>query len=221
MTYRRAELCFNLTVCSHRPHGEQGNFIIKMDHPLDNHSSLIDPAAAGRIIPGSIDFIRCIHLGLPLAGRRHDRFDDAGIADTIGGSAHLFQTVGKLVGGCRQTQCFCGQTTDAFTVHSQACGSCGRDYSRYTRLFELFQHHGGDRFDLWYDQIRLFQFDQGAQCLAIGHIDHMSPVRNLMSRCIRITIHRDRFDPQTLQGDDHFFAQLAAAQQHDASGGVT
>ena len=46
----------------------------------------------------------------------------------------------------------------------------------------------------------------------------MGTVRNLMARRIGITVDRDDLDAQPLQGDDHFLAELASAQQHDPGG---
>ena len=79
-----------------------------------------------------------------------------------------------------------------------------------------FQHVGGDRLDLRHDDVRLFLFDQRAQCRAVRHVDDMGAMRDLMSRRIGVTIHRDGFHAEALQRDDDFLAQLAAAEQHDS-----
>ena len=44
----------------------------------------------------------------------------------------------------------------------------------------------------------------------------MAAMGNLHGRCIGVAIDGDHFDPQTLQFDDNFFAQLAAATQQYA-----
>ena len=37
-----------------------------------------------------------------------------------------------------------------------------------------------------------------------------------MTGCVGIAVDRDHLDPEALQSDDHFLAQLAGAQQHHA-----
>ena len=67
--------------------------------------------------------------------------------------------------------------------------------------------------------MRAFLLDQRAQRGAVGHVDHVRAMRDLMTRRIRITVDGDHFDAQPLQRDDHFLAELAGAEQHDARGG--
>ncbi len=67
--------------------------------------------------------------------------------------------------------------------------------------------------------MRLFLFDQRAQCRAVCHVDHMGAVRDLLSRRVGVAVHGDGFHAKALQRDDDFLAQFAAAEQHDAGGG--
>ena len=73
---------------------------------------------------------------------------------------------------------------------------------------------GGDRLDLGDDEMRAFLLDQPAQRGPVGHRDHVRAVRDLMARRVRVAVDGDHFDAETLQRDDHFLAELAAAQQH-------
>ena len=66
--------------------------------------------------------------------------------------------------------------------------------------------------------MRPFALDQLAQCLRVGHIDHVRAVRHLMAGRIRIAVHCDHLDAETLQSDDDLFAQFACTQQHDSRG---
>ena len=67
--------------------------------------------------------------------------------------------------------------------------------------------------------MRTLLLDQGAQGSAVGHVDHMRPVCDLVAGCIGITVHSDGFHAEALQGDDDFLAEFAAAEEHDAGGG--
>ncbi len=59
---------------------------------------------------------------------------------------------------------------------------------------------------------------QRAQSRAVGHVDDVRAMRDLLRGCVGVTIHRDDFDAKPLQLDDHFLAELARAQQHDLGG---
>ena len=39
-----------------------------------------------------------------------------------------------------------------------------------------------------------------------------------MARSVRITIDRNHFDAEPLEGDDHFFAEFPGAEQHHLGG---
>jgi hypothetical protein len=78
------------------------------------------------------------------------------------------------------------------------------------------QRGGGDGLDLRHDEVGLFLFDQGPQCSPIGHVDHMRAMRDLMAGSVGVAIDGNHLDAESLQGDDHFLAELSGAQQHDA-----
>jgi hypothetical protein len=46
----------------------------------------------------------------------------------------------------------------------------------------------------------------------------MGAMGNLMAGSVFVTVDSDYFDPQALQGDDHFLAEFAGTEQHDAGG---
>ena len=156
---------------------------------------------------------------MALARRRHHRFDDARVADGIRCRTHLLQAVGKTVRRGRQSQRLGGETANSFAIHGELRRARGRNHPRQSLLLDLHQHVGGNGLDLRHDDIRFFTCDQGTQRGAVSHIDDMRTVRHLMPRCILVAVHRDNFHPQTLQGDDDFLAELAAAEQHDFGGG--
>jgi hypothetical protein len=105
---------------------------------------------------------------------------------------------------------------DAFAVHRQLRGARGGNHFGETVGFDLGKRVGGDGFDLRHDQMRALLLDQRAQGGAVGHVDHVAAMRDLMTRRIRITVDRDHFHAEALQRDDHFLAQFARAQQHYA-----
>lgn len=78
------------------------------------------------------------------------------------------------------------------------------------------QRVGGNRFDFGHDQAGFFALDQRPQRSAVGHRDDMRAVGDLLTGCVGVAIDGDHFDAESLQRDDHFLAELAGAQQHDA-----
>ena len=53
----------------------------------------------------------------------------------------------------------------------------------------------------------------------VGHRDDVRAVRDLMAGRVRVAVDGDGLDAESLQRDDHFLAELAAAEQHHAGGG--
>jgi hypothetical protein len=142
-------------------HGEQGDFVIEIDDAFDDDPPGLDPAAAGRVIPGSLDIGRAAQQRLAFAGGGHYRFDDAWVANAVINCRLQFgQGVGEAVGRGRHAQFFGSQPADAFAVHREFGGAGGWDHFGQAGGFDLDQHVGGNRFDFRHDQIRLFQFDQ-------------------------------------------------------------
>ena len=129
------------------------------------------------------------------------------------------QAIGKGIARGRQFQLFRRQAADALAVHGELRRAGGGDHFRQPGPLDFRQHVGGDGLDLGHDEVRLFLLHQRAQGRAVGHVDDMGAVRHLMAGRIGVAIHRDDFHAQALQGDDHFLAQFAAAEQHDAGGG--
>jgi len=90
----------------------------------------------------------------------------------------------------------------------------GRDH-RIAFTLQLDEGRSGDRLDLRHDVVRALLFDDGTQRGAVEHVEHMAAVRHLHGWRIGITVHGDHFDAETLQLDDQFLAQLAAAAEQD------
>ena len=70
-----------------------------------------------------------------------------------------------------------------------------------------------------HDQVRLFLFDQAAQCGTIGHRNDVGAMSDLMAGRVFVAVDGNHFDAQALQRDDHFLAEFAGTEQHDAQGG--
>jgi hypothetical protein len=128
------------------------------------------------------------------------------------------QRVGEPVRRGRQAEFLRRQAPDAFAVHRQVGGARAGNHRREALAFHLQQHVGGDRLDLRHDQLRPLLLDQRAQRGRIGHVQHVRPVRDLVARRVGIAIGGDHLHAQPLQGDDHFFAELARAEQEHARG---
>ncbi|CSR84308.1 Uncharacterised protein [Shigella sonnei] len=54
---------------------------------------------------------------LPLAGRAHHRFYNAGIANVSNRLAEKAFAIGKTISGSGQLQLFCRQATDTLAIH--------------------------------------------------------------------------------------------------------
>uniref|UniRef100_UPI00311F758F hypothetical protein n=1 Tax=Thauera sp. SDU_THAU2 TaxID=3136633 RepID=UPI00311F758F len=60
--------------------------------------------------------------------------------------------------------------------------------------------------------------DQRLELGRVAHGDGARMVRHLLAGCVVVAVDGDGFHAQALQRDDHFLAEFAAAQQHDAGG---
>ena len=118
----------------------------------------------------------------------------------------------------RQAERLGGQPPDAFAVHGQLRRARGRHDADAARRFERGQRVGGDGLDLGYDDMRPLGLDQRRERIAVGHRQRVRTVRHLMPRRVGIAVDGDRLDAQSLQRDQHFLAEFAAAEQHDARG---
>ena len=98
-------------------------------------------------------------------------------------------------------------------------GPCGGDYLADPGGLDLGQRIGGDGLDLRDNQVRPFALDQLAQRLRVGHVHHVRAVCHLMAGRIRIAVHGDHLDAETLQRDDDLFAQFAGTEQHNSRSG--
>ena len=77
---------------------------------------------------------------------------------------------------------------------------------------------GGNRFNLGDDEVGFNLGDQGAQGVAIEHIQHVGFVRHLHGGGIGVAVGGDHFDPEPLQLDGDLLAKFAGAQQQGTGG---
>ena len=77
--------------------GEQGDFIVEGDKFLDDHAAAVAAHVGDGVGPGGLQFGGAADRALPLAGRGHDRFDDAGKAGVVGAGDHLVQAFGIAI----------------------------------------------------------------------------------------------------------------------------
>ena len=224
MADRVAEMGLDLAVRTLGAHGQLGDFVVEIDETFDDHTALGHAATGHGVVPGLLHIGGAVDLALALAGAAHHRLDHAGVADgglavgAVNGSLQLFGGIAKAVGAGGQAQGFGRQAADAFAVHGQARGARRGDDGDHARGFQLFQHGGGNGFDLGHNQIGLLGFDQGLELRRIAHGDGARMVGHLLAGGMVIAVDRNGLHAQALQGDQHFLAQLAAAQQHDFGG---
>ena len=188
--------------------GEQGDFEIEVHHPLDDHPSGASAAALLRIAPGFAELISRADKALAFAGGAHHRFNDAWQTDLGNRRAEAFFAVGKPIAGGGKLQLFRRQAANAFAVHGELCRPRRGDHF-LPGLFQFDQGVGSDSFDLRHDVIRFFLFNQGAQALAVQHIDDVGAVGDLHRRGIGVAVYGDGFNAQTLTFNSDFFTQLA------------
>ena len=113
-------------------YGQQRDLVLEVDEALDDDAALADAPALHRVVPRFGHILRTAQQRLPLAGRRHGRFDQARVADTttlaiVDRRVQSGQRIGKGVGRGRQPQFFGIQPADAFTIHRQVRRACRRD----------------------------------------------------------------------------------------------
>ncbi|MNQ84326.1 hypothetical protein D3C85_994500 [compost metagenome] len=208
---------FDLAVGAPGAHGQQGDLVVEADESFDNGAPAAHPAAFLGVAPGRDQIVGAFDHGLALARRRHDRLDDAGIANAaVDGLAQFVLGVDKTVGRSRQPEGFGRQAPDALAVHGQLGRASRRRHPRHARRFQFHQQTGGNGLDFGDNNVRPLLFDDFSQGLRVRHGDHMRPMRHLVARGVRIPVHRDHFHAQPLQGNDDLFAQFPGPEQHDA-----
>ena len=82
-------------------------------------------------------------------------------------------------------------------------------------VFQFDEGVCGDGFDLWDNEIGLFEFDDLTEGGPIQHGQNVAAVSYLHGRGIGVTIRSDDFDPEPLQLDDDFFAEFAGTEHED------
>ena len=82
----------------------------------------------------------------------------------------------------------------------------------------FLEHRCRNGLDLWHDDVGPFGLDQRLQLLRIAHRDRARVVCDLLTRRVFVAVHRNRLDAEPLQRDQHFLAEFAGAEQHDARG---
>ena len=217
MPDRLAKVRLHVAAGSDGAYGEQGDFVVEVDEAFDNDAALADAPALHRVVPCLGYIIRATQQGLPFAGGRHRRLDQAGVTDSaINSRLQAGQRIGKGVRGGWQAEFLGHQPADTFTVHRQARGARRRNDFGQPFAFDFEQHVGGNRFDFRHHQVRALLLDQGAQRLAVGHRHHVRTVGDLHSRRVGVAIHGNCLDAEPLQSNDYFLAEFSGAEQHDA-----
>ena len=214
-----AEAGGDLAVGAHRPHGELGDLVVKVDEAFDDDTAVAHAAAGHGVIPGFFHVLGAVDLALTLARAAHHGLDDAGVADPcINGGLQLLQRITELVGAGGQAQRFGGQHADAFAVHGEARGTGRGDDAHHTCGLQLLQHGGGNGFDLGHHQVRALGFDQRLELGRVAHGDGARVVGHLLAGGVVVAVYRNGFHAQALQCDQHLLAQLPRAEQHDFGG---
>ena len=219
MANRFAKMRFNLTAGAHGAHRQQRDLVIKVNEALNNDAAVADASAGHGVVPGGLHIGRPGDLALALARGAHHRLDDAGVADLcVDGGLQLGQRITKHIGAGRQAQRLGGQAPDAFAVHGQARRAGGGNHAHHTGGFQLFEHGRGNRLDLGHHQVRPLFFNQGLELRRIAHGDGARMVGHLLAGRVLVTVNCNGLHTETLQRNQHFFAQLTRAQQHDLGG---
>ena len=215
---RGAEVGLDLARRADGADGQQGDLEVEVDAALDDDQRRLHATSGEGVIPGRADVGRRLDIGLALSRRAHHRLDEAGVADRRRAGLQRLAAARERIGAGRQAEVLGGQPADALAVHGQLGGAGGRDADGVAGRFHLGQHLGGDGLDLRHDQVRALQRDDGLQRRRVGHGHDVAAVRHLHGRGVGVAVDADHLDPQPLQRDGHFLAELAAAQQHHAGG---
>ena len=93
---------------------------------------------------------------------------------------------------------FGGETAYPFTVHGELGRPRGRDDLGQTLLLDGNQGIRSNGLDLRNDEMRSLLCHYISKGGAIGHVDHMSAMGQLLPRGIGIPIHGDHLDAKAL-----------------------
>ena len=197
-------------------HRQQGDLQAEAQKLLDDHAAAAAPGPCLGRGPGQRHFVGAIHHALPLARGAHHRLDDHGPAQGGGGGGQACGAVGVGIAGGAQAQFRCRQVADPVAVHRDRCGAGGGDHRDALGL-QLDQGINRQGLDLRNHQIGSVTPHNRLERLRIGHRDHLDRMGHGHGRGAGIAVHRDHPAPQSLGGDRHFLAQLAAAQQHQGA----
>ena len=214
-----AEMRLDLAVSAERAHREQCDLVVEVDEAFDDDATVADAATGHREVPRGLHVGGAVELALAFARAAHHRLDDAGVADAaVDRRLKLGQRVGEDIRAGGQAQRFGGEAANAFAVHRQPHRARGGDHPHDTSGFEFFEHGRGNGLDLGHHEHRSLGFNQRLQLLRVAHRDGARVVRHLVAWRVLVAVDRDGLDAQALQRDQHLFAELAAAEQHDFGG---
>ena len=149
-------------------HSEESDLIVEIDETLDDDGTMSGASTLLRLFPSLGDILLTAHQALTMTRRTHHRLNDAGETDAIDGSDELLLGVGKLKGGCGETQCDGSEVANLATIHGSKSGFGGGHHIP-TLLLEGDQGGGGDSLDLGDDVVGLLLLDDATQCIAIEH----------------------------------------------------
>ncbi len=196
-------------------HGQQGDFVVELHQPLDNHLTCPRTPPLLRLHPGAFQALRPAHKGLALPGRAHHRLDEAGITNLGHSLLERRSVAGERIRRSGQSQLLCCQAANACPVHGQVRSPC-RWHHTVPFCFEFNEHIGGNRFNLGNDEMRLFDLNNAAQRCPIEHRKHVVSVGNLHRGRRGVAVHGDDLHTQPLQFNRNLFAQLSRSEEQRA-----
>ena len=188
----------------HRAYRQQRDLIIEINELLDDHTCLVHPGTAHRVIPRLVEVLRPVEHTLPLARRTHHWLHHAREAHRVHGVVELVTCRCKRIATRRQAKIFPRQPTNFLTIHRHTRG-LRRGNDRVVRL-QIAQRVRRDRLDLRHDKIRANIVDKVFNGIRVRHVDNVMELRHVMSRRTVIPIDRVNFHPQTLESYCDLFA---------------
>ncbi len=82
-------------------------------------------------------------------------------------------------------------------------------------LLVIVKALGSDRLHLWHNDVRLVLRDHRVQRLAVQHVDDLASIGHLHGWRPFVGVDSDDRLAVALEGDDHFFAEFAGAEEED------
>ncbi len=136
-------------------HGQQSDFIVKINESLHYYLAAAGTSAFLRNMPGIVNILFSTYYALTVSGRTHDRLDDTRETDFCNSSIKFPPRGSKPVWRCRNSESFGCKPSDPLPVHSNPRGHSRRN-NIITFLLQFNQLVGRNSLDLGDYIIRLF-----------------------------------------------------------------